>query len=43
VERAAGLGFTDVITHWPRPSSWYAGDEAVLHEVATSVLPRLRG
>jgi alkanesulfonate monooxygenase SsuD/methylene tetrahydromethanopterin reductase-like flavin-dependent oxidoreductase (luciferase family) len=43
VERAAGLGFTDVITHWPRPSSWYAGDEAVLDEVATSVLPRLRG
>jgi alkanesulfonate monooxygenase SsuD/methylene tetrahydromethanopterin reductase-like flavin-dependent oxidoreductase (luciferase family) len=42
VERAAGLGFTDVITHWPRPSSWYAGDEAVLDEVATSVLPRLR-
>ena len=42
VGRAAELGFTDVITHWPRPSSWYAGDEAVLDEVATSVLPRLR-
>jgi alkanesulfonate monooxygenase SsuD/methylene tetrahydromethanopterin reductase-like flavin-dependent oxidoreductase (luciferase family) len=41
VERARGLGFTDVITHWPRSSSWYAGDEAVLDEVATSVLPRL--
>jgi len=32
--RAAELGFTDAITHWPRPSSWYAGDEAVLDEVA---------
>jgi alkanesulfonate monooxygenase SsuD/methylene tetrahydromethanopterin reductase-like flavin-dependent oxidoreductase (luciferase family) len=42
VERAAALGFTDVITHWPRPSSWYAGDEAVLDEVATTVLQRLR-
>jgi alkanesulfonate monooxygenase SsuD/methylene tetrahydromethanopterin reductase-like flavin-dependent oxidoreductase (luciferase family) len=41
VARAASLGFTDVLTHWPRPSSWYAGDEAVLDEVATSVLPRL--
>jgi alkanesulfonate monooxygenase SsuD/methylene tetrahydromethanopterin reductase-like flavin-dependent oxidoreductase (luciferase family) len=43
VGRAAALGFTDVITHWPRPSSWYMGEEAVLEEVATSVLPRLRG
>ncbi|WJK43924.1 LLM class flavin-dependent oxidoreductase [Solwaraspora sp. WMMA2056] len=43
VERAAGLGFTDVITHWPRRSSWYAGDERVLVEVATDVLPSLRG
>jgi alkanesulfonate monooxygenase SsuD/methylene tetrahydromethanopterin reductase-like flavin-dependent oxidoreductase (luciferase family) len=42
VERARGLGFTDAITHWPRPSSWYAGDEAVLEEVAASALPRLR-
>jgi alkanesulfonate monooxygenase SsuD/methylene tetrahydromethanopterin reductase-like flavin-dependent oxidoreductase (luciferase family) len=32
--RAAELGFTDAITHWPRPSSWYAGDEAVLDEIA---------
>ncbi|MTK02520.1 LLM class flavin-dependent oxidoreductase [Micromonospora sp. CP22] len=43
VERAAKLGFTDVITHWPRESSWYAGDEAVLTEVATRLLPELRG
>lgn len=41
VARAADLGFTDVITHWPRESSWYAGDEAVLREVATTVLPGL--
>ena len=39
--RAAELGFTDVITHWPRASSWYEGDEAVLEEVAAEVLPRL--
>ncbi|WBB48227.1 LLM class flavin-dependent oxidoreductase [Verrucosispora sp. WMMA2044] len=42
VERATKLGFTDVITHWPRASSWYAGDEAVLVEVATRLLPELR-
>ncbi|MGW0434698.1 LLM class flavin-dependent oxidoreductase [Micromonospora sp. NPDC003197] len=42
VGRAADLGFTDVITHWPRESSWYAGDEAVLQEVATTLLPQLR-
>ncbi|MFC7534672.1 LLM class flavin-dependent oxidoreductase [Actinoplanes sp. GCM10030250] len=34
VGRAAELGFTDVITHWPRESSWYAGDEKVLEDVA---------
>jgi alkanesulfonate monooxygenase SsuD/methylene tetrahydromethanopterin reductase-like flavin-dependent oxidoreductase (luciferase family) len=41
VERAARLGFTDVVTHWPRLSSWYAGDENVLAEVAEG-LPELR-
>lgn len=41
VGRADELGFTDVITHWPRPSSWYAGDEAVLEAVASDVLPTL--
>jgi alkanesulfonate monooxygenase SsuD/methylene tetrahydromethanopterin reductase-like flavin-dependent oxidoreductase (luciferase family) len=41
VGRAQELGFTDVITHWPRPDSWYAGDEAVLEEVAAHVLPQL--
>jgi alkanesulfonate monooxygenase SsuD/methylene tetrahydromethanopterin reductase-like flavin-dependent oxidoreductase (luciferase family) len=39
VGRAGELGFTDVLTHWPRPSGWYAGDEAVLEAVATDVLP----
>ncbi|WP_433530776.1 LLM class flavin-dependent oxidoreductase [Micromonospora sp. CA-263727] len=42
VGRATELGFTDVITHWPRKSSWYAGDEAVLVDVATRLLPVLR-
>jgi alkanesulfonate monooxygenase SsuD/methylene tetrahydromethanopterin reductase-like flavin-dependent oxidoreductase (luciferase family) len=41
VGRAAELGFTDVMTHWPRRSSWYAGDEKVLESVAP-MLPRLR-
>lgn len=36
--RAAELGFTDVITHWPRRDSWYAGDESVLETVATDIL-----
>jgi alkanesulfonate monooxygenase SsuD/methylene tetrahydromethanopterin reductase-like flavin-dependent oxidoreductase (luciferase family) len=39
--RARELGFTDVITHWPRESSWYAGDEKVLEAVAAE-LPRIR-
>jgi alkanesulfonate monooxygenase SsuD/methylene tetrahydromethanopterin reductase-like flavin-dependent oxidoreductase (luciferase family) len=34
VARASELGFTDVITHWPRAGGWYEGDEAVLQEVA---------
>ncbi|WP_434742321.1 LLM class flavin-dependent oxidoreductase [Micromonospora sp. SH-82] len=42
VGRAAAAGFTDVVTHWPRESSWYAGDEAVLVDVATRLLPQLR-
>lgn len=42
VGRAGELGFTDVVSHWPRPSGWYAGDEAVLDAVATDVLPALR-
>ena len=34
VERAAGLGFTDVVVHWPRASGVYAGQTAVLEEAA---------
>jgi alkanesulfonate monooxygenase SsuD/methylene tetrahydromethanopterin reductase-like flavin-dependent oxidoreductase (luciferase family) len=34
VGRAAELGFTDVVTHWPRPEGVYAGSEAVLEKVA---------
>ena len=33
-ERAEALGFTDVVTHWPRRDGWYAGDERVLDQVA---------
>lgn len=40
--RAADLGFTDVITHWPRAEGVYAGTEDVLAEVAHAVIPRLR-
>jgi alkanesulfonate monooxygenase SsuD/methylene tetrahydromethanopterin reductase-like flavin-dependent oxidoreductase (luciferase family) len=41
VERAAGLGFTDVVPHWPIPGGRiYAGDEAVLDQVAAR-LPEL--
>jgi alkanesulfonate monooxygenase SsuD/methylene tetrahydromethanopterin reductase-like flavin-dependent oxidoreductase (luciferase family) len=43
VGRAAELGFTDVVTHWPRPDGPYTGDEAVLEEIAATVLsPRAR-
>ncbi|QTE29678.1 LLM class flavin-dependent oxidoreductase [Pengzhenrongella sicca] len=40
-ERAAALGFTDVVVHWPRAEGIYAGSEAVLEEVAAR-LPELR-
>jgi alkanesulfonate monooxygenase SsuD/methylene tetrahydromethanopterin reductase-like flavin-dependent oxidoreductase (luciferase family) len=42
VGRAAALGFTDVITHWPRTEGVYAGSEAVLETIANDVVPRLR-
>jgi len=35
VGRAAELGFTDVVSHWPRRAGVYAGDEGVLEEAAT--------
>ena len=31
------LGFTDVITHWPRPDGPYAGDVRVLETVAATL------
>lgn len=34
VGRATDLGFTDVVTHWPRGEGPYAGSETVLDEVA---------
>ena len=43
VRRAAELGFTDVIAHWPRPDSPYEGSESTLETVATQVIPGLRG
>ena len=42
VSRASGLGFTDVVTHWPRPTDPYRGAESTLNTVATQVIPRLR-
>jgi len=32
--RAAELGFTDIVVHWPRPEGVYAGDDAVLDRIA---------
>ena len=40
--RAESLGFTDVITHWPRPDGPYAGSVAVLEDVAATVVARAR-
>ena len=34
VGRAASLGFTDVVAHWPRQEGLYAGSESVLDEIA---------
>jgi hypothetical protein len=39
--RAGELGFTDIISHWPRSSSPYEGRETVLEQVAHDVLPEL--
>ncbi|MGX7823609.1 LLM class flavin-dependent oxidoreductase [Actinokineospora sp. 24-640] len=43
VGQAAALGFTDVVTHWPRSEGVYAGRETVLERVAAEVLPTLGG
>lgn len=42
VGRAAELGFTDLITHWPRPTEPYKGTVEVLEVVAAEVFPRFR-
>jgi alkanesulfonate monooxygenase SsuD/methylene tetrahydromethanopterin reductase-like flavin-dependent oxidoreductase (luciferase family) len=42
VGRAAELGFTEVVTHWPRENGVYAGNEDVLDAVADRI-PSLRG
>jgi alkanesulfonate monooxygenase SsuD/methylene tetrahydromethanopterin reductase-like flavin-dependent oxidoreductase (luciferase family) len=34
VGRAASLGFTDVVAHWPREDGLYAGSESVLDQIA---------
>jgi alkanesulfonate monooxygenase SsuD/methylene tetrahydromethanopterin reductase-like flavin-dependent oxidoreductase (luciferase family) len=33
--RAGELGFTDVVSHWPRRDGIYAGDDEVLYEAAS--------
>jgi hypothetical protein len=43
VGRAAELGFTDVVTHWPREEGVYAGRLSTLENVVNDVLPRIRG
>ena len=40
VGRAAELGFTDVVVHWPRPDGPYAGDERVLETIAADLLAK---
>jgi alkanesulfonate monooxygenase SsuD/methylene tetrahydromethanopterin reductase-like flavin-dependent oxidoreductase (luciferase family) len=42
VGRAAELGFTDVITHWPRADEPYRGVRETLDAVVSDVLPRWR-
>jgi len=41
IERAAALGFTDVVVHWPRDEGIYAGPQRALADLA-SALPGLR-
>ena len=41
VGRAESMGFAEVVVHWPRAEGVYAGDEAVLEQVAAEVLPDL--
>ncbi|HEX3591010.1 MAG TPA: LLM class flavin-dependent oxidoreductase [Pseudonocardiaceae bacterium] len=43
VGKAADLGFTDVVAHWPRTDGYFAGRESVVEDVAADVLPTLPG
>jgi len=38
VGRARELGFSDVITHWPRSAGPYAGNESALEAVAADMV-----
>jgi alkanesulfonate monooxygenase SsuD/methylene tetrahydromethanopterin reductase-like flavin-dependent oxidoreductase (luciferase family) len=42
VGRAAELGFTDVVTYWPREEGYFAGRQSTLERVVRDVLPELR-
>jgi alkanesulfonate monooxygenase SsuD/methylene tetrahydromethanopterin reductase-like flavin-dependent oxidoreductase (luciferase family) len=43
IGKATALGFTDVLSHWPRADGVYAGDESVVEQIAAEVLPTLPG
>jgi alkanesulfonate monooxygenase SsuD/methylene tetrahydromethanopterin reductase-like flavin-dependent oxidoreductase (luciferase family) len=40
-EQYAEIGMSHLVIHWPRDSGVYAGDERVLEDIATEVLPRI--
>lgn len=40
--RAAELGFTDIVTHWPREDGIYAAQLSTLESVVSTVLPELQ-
>jgi len=41
--RAAELGFTDIVSHWPREEGVYAARLTTLERVVSEVLPEIRG
>jgi alkanesulfonate monooxygenase SsuD/methylene tetrahydromethanopterin reductase-like flavin-dependent oxidoreductase (luciferase family) len=41
--RASELGFTDIITHWPRDEGVYAARLSTLERVVSDVLPEVHG
>lgn len=40
--RAAGLGFTDLVVHWPRPTEPFQGRREILDDLAGGVLDQVR-